>query len=336
MSKSPTATGTAAAPAVVDPPPTGSSTAVSSLVIGCVLVGASSSFIKLSETTATTAAFFRCALALIAFAPAVALEWRRRGLPPRRMVLLGLLAGFFLGCDYLMWTQSILDSGAAVATVLIGVQVVAFPILSRIFLGDAIARRFLLALPLMIIGLGLTGGLLTADEAAPHPTRGAILGVSAGICYAAYLMVHRPASHARPSLHVTPVACSTLAAAVVIGSVGAATGQIDVTLPARSWFWLAAVALCGQALSFVLIGYGLSRLTTGVAAALMLLQPVAAVVLGTLVLGERPAAAQYLGMLLTLTAVLIASLSPRRRRARAPHTGTPHTRAPRTGGHDRS
>lgn len=302
------------------------SAALISLVVGCVLVGASSSFIKLSQTSATTAAFFRCALALVAFLPAVALEWRRRGLPPRRMVLLGLLAGFFLGCDYLMWTQSILDSGAAVATVLIGVQVVAFPILSRIFLGDAIARRFLLALPLMLIGLGLTGGLLSADDAAPHPVRGAILGVSAGVCYAAYLMVHRPASHARPALHITPVACSTLAAALVIGSVGAVTGQIDVTLPARSWFWLAAVALCGQALSFVLIGYGLSRLTTGVAAALMLLQPLAAVVLGTLVLGERPAAAQYLGMLLTLTAVLIASITPRRRWGRARSAG----------GHDRS
>lgn len=288
-----------------------SSAAMPSLILGCLLVGASSSFIKLAGTSANTAALMRCALALILFLPAMMWEWRRHGPPPTPMVVLGSLAGVFLGCDYLMFTQSILDSGAAVATVLIGVQVVAFPVLSRIFLGELIARRLLIALPVMVVGLGLTGGLLSADEAAPHPIRGAILGILAGICYAAYLMVNRPASQIAPRLIVTPVGFSTAAAAVVIAAFGLVAGDLDLTLTPRAWFWLAAVAICGQALSFVLIGYGATRMASGRAAAVMLLQPLTAVVVGTAVLGERPTTVQFLGMGLTIAAVAIASFDPR-------------------------
>lgn len=138
--------------------------ALPALLAGCLLVGASSTFIKLSGATSDTAALLRCALALIVFVPASIWEWRRHGLPPLRMIMFGLAAGLFLGWDYTMWTQSILDSGASVATVLIGVQVVAFPLLTRVLVGERVQRRFLVALPVMIIGLVLTGRLAAADR----------------------------------------------------------------------------------------------------------------------------------------------------------------------------
>ncbi|WP_172836056.1 DMT family transporter [Microlunatus soli] len=285
--------------------------ALPTLLLGCLLVGASSTFIKLSGTTADTAAFFRCALALLVFAPIAVLEWRRYGRPHRRMVLFGLGSGVLLGADYLMWTQSILDAGAAVATVLIGIQVVVFPMLSRIFLGEQIQRRFLIALPVMIIGLGLTGGILDVDPNAPHPVRGAALGIAAGICYAGYLFAIRPASRPDRRMVVTPIAFGTASAAAVIGVVGGIGHGIDLHLDAHAWFWLIMVAICGQALSFVMIGYGSVRLAAGRAAAAMLLQPMAAIVLGTIVLDEHPAPSQYVGMAVTVAAVAMATIRGR-------------------------
>jgi drug/metabolite transporter (DMT)-like permease len=290
-----------------------SSGALPALVAGCMLVGASSTFIKLSGADADTAAFLRCALALIVFIPAFGWEWRKYGLPPARMIVFGLGSGLFLGCDYTMWTQSILDAGAGVATVLIGVQVVAFPLLARLVLGERVHRRFLIALPVMIFGLALTGGLAGADPHAAHPTRGAILGISAGLAYAGYLFVNRQGAAQQRSLIITPVGLGTASAAAVIGSVGLVRGDIDLQLSLHAWFWLAALAFGGQALSFVLIGYATLRLPSGRAAAVLLLQPTAAVVLGALVLGERPDITQYAGMLITLTAVATATLQPRRR-----------------------
>lgn len=287
--------------------------ALPTLLLGCLLVGASSTFIKLSGTSADTAAFFRCALALLVFVPISLLEWRRYGRPQPRMVLFGLASGVLLGADYLMWTQSILDAGAAVATVLIGIQVLVFPMLVRIFLGERIQRRFLVALPVMSIGLGLTGGILNVDPHAPHPVRGAVLGIAAGICYAGYLFAIRPASRPDRRMIVTPVGFGTASAAAVIGIVGGVGHGIDLRLDAHAWFWLIMVAVCGQALSFVMIGYGSVRLAAGRAAAAMLLQPLAAIVLGTLVLNEHPAPSQYVGMVVTVAAVAMATVSRRRR-----------------------
>lgn len=286
------------------------------LVLGCALVGASSTFIKLSGATADTAAFLRCSLALPVLVPLAVLEWRRLGRPPARMIGLGALAGVLLGLDYLMWTQSILDAGAAVATVLIGIQVVAFPLLARFFGGERLQRRFLVALPVMIVGLALTGGLLDADPGAPHPVRGTVLGIAAGICYAGFLYVIRPASNADRRMIVTPTSAATTAAAVVIGAAGTLSGDIDLALAPHAWWWLTAVALGGQALAFLLIGYSSVRLPAGRAAAVMLLQPVAAVVLGTLVLHEQPTATQYAGMLLTVAAIAVATVAVGRRELR--------------------
>lgn len=287
------------------------------LVLGCLLVGASSTFITLSGATADTAAFLRCALALLVLVPLALLERRRYGRPPRRMLRYGALAGALLGVDYLMWTQSVLDAGAGVATVLIGIQVVAFPLLARVLGGEHVPRRFLLALPVMVVGLALTGGLLDADPGAPHPVRGTVLGIAAGICYAGFLYALRPASTADGRRVVTPTATATAAAAVVIGAVGTLAGGIDLSLPPHAWGWLTAVALGGQVTAFLLIGYGSVRLPAGRAAALMLLQPVAAVVLGTLVLHERPTPTQYAGMLLTVAAIGLATVTVRRRGAQA-------------------
>ena len=306
-----------------DTAPSGEGTrALPVLVGGCLLVGASSTFIKLSGATAPTAAFVRCALAAVLLAPVALGEWRRYGLPHRRGLGLAAASGVLLAADYLMWTQSVLDTGAAVATVLIGVQVVVFPVLALLLLDMPIARRFWLTLPVMLLGLVLTSGLLGADPGAPAPLRGAVLGVLAGGCYAGYLLTNRQAAVLDPRQIVTPVAVGTTAAALVIAAVSGlasrtpAGGALTIDLgavDAGGWVWLVALAIGGQVLSFVAISYGSARLAPSRAGAVMLLQPVAAIALGTLALGERPDAAQVLGMALTVIGVGLATIGRRRR-----------------------
>ncbi|WP_052460759.1 DMT family transporter [Microbacterium gorillae] len=282
------------------------------LVAGCLLAGTSSTFIRLSGANAVTAAFLRCALALLAFAPFIVMEWRRYGPPKRRMVVLSLIAGVLLAADYLMYTQSVLDVGAGVATVLIGVQVVALPILTFLFVRERVARRFLIALPVMVAGLALTGGLgSAAGSDSGHQVRGAILGVLAGICYAGFLFFNRPAGAIDPRMLFLPTALATASSAVVLGAVGLGSRTFDFDIGVSGWFWLSLVAILGQALTFVLIAYGLVRLDAGRAAPIMLLQPISAVLVGALVLAERPSLLQLLGIVLTVGAVALATVGPR-------------------------
>ena len=87
-------------------------------------------------------------------------ELHRRGLIDSRSAWYGLAAGALLGIDYTMWTVSIFDVGAAIATVLVDVQVIAFPVLARLFSDTLIPRRFLMATPVMLLGIALAGQAL--------------------------------------------------------------------------------------------------------------------------------------------------------------------------------
>lgn len=278
------------------------------LVIGAALsLSVSATFVKLSGANAGTAAFLRCAIALLALLPLAAYERRRKGPFGRGACWGAAAAGLFLGIDYTMWMASILDVGAGISTVLINVQVVVFPLLCRLFDRSPISRRFAACVPLMLAGLALAGGVVNADAGAPHPIRGALLATAAGVAYSGYLYLNRR-SGVRGARHVVaPVAIATAAATGATGVVGAATGGITLALPASAWAWLAGLALLGQVLSWLLLGAATPRLAPGIAASLLLLQPVLAVGFGMLILGESPTAVQLAGCAAVVVAVALAT-----------------------------
>ncbi|GAB3675286.1 EamA family transporter [Saccharopolyspora tripterygii] len=69
-------------------------------------------------------------------------------------------------------------------------------------------------------------------------------------------------------------------------------------------------AVCGQVLGWLLVALCLAQIPSHVGAVLLLLTPVGALILGGVVLGERPGALQLLG-----SALLCASVVVTRRRA---------------------
>ncbi|GAA1780880.1 DMT family transporter [Streptomonospora arabica] len=270
-------------------------------VSGAAANSTSAAFAKLAGAGPGTTAFLRCALALVALLPLAAAEYRARGPRPARLVAADAAAGLLLGVDYVFWARSIDDVGASIATVLINVQVVVFPVLAWAFSGVRPSARFALAAPAMLAGVAFASG--AAGDAAPggSPVSGALCGVAAGVAYAGYLFLTRSAGGTGHS--AAPVFVSTLSAAVAAAALGGAWTGVDLVLPLASWGWLAALALLGQVLSWLLIGSALPRLAPGTGAALLVIQPVLAVALGTVFLGERPTATQLGGCALVLLAI---------------------------------
>ncbi len=106
---------------------------------------------------------------------------------------------------------------------------------------------------------------------------------------------------------------STLTAAVAAGILGALWSGIDlVSLDAMAWLWLSLLALTGQVLTWLLVGSALPRLSATTGAAVLVLPPVMAVLLGALVLGERATPVQLVGCALVVLAIWLSQ-----RRARA-------------------
>lgn len=280
------------------------------VVGGAACLSASAMFVKLAEVNAGTAAFLRCAIALVVLVPLGLWEKRRRG--PLEAPLWGMaaLAGVFLGADYVMWSASILDVGAAISTVLINVQVIAFPVLARLFNKTPLGRRFLVASPVMLAGVALAGGVLGHSDQVTAPVIGSVLGVAAGVAYAAYLYLNRFSGERSPQHTVLPVCIATATATITAGVLGEVATGITLSLPAASWGWLIALALLGQVAAWLLISTGAPRLAPNVSATLLLFQPVLAIGFGLAILGETPTGSQLLGCAVVILAVWFANKRP--------------------------
>ncbi|GCD37504.1 hypothetical protein OEIGOIKO_05302 [Streptomyces chrestomyceticus JCM 4735] len=267
---------------------------------GSLCISASAAFVELSGTSAGTAAFFRCAIALTVLVPLALAERRAAGRRAWRLRRLDLAAGLALGVDFVFWAAAVHSVGASVTTVIVNIQVVVYPLLARLFTRTPVPRRFVVVAPVMLLGIALASGAVGVPVQGSDPARGAVFGLIAGCGYAGYLFLMRLGGGQGHT--VSPVCTSTAAAATAAALLGGAWTGIDFSLDGRAWAWLTVLALVGQVLAWLMLTPALPKLPPDVGAALLLLQPVMAVGLGMAV-GERPTAGQFGGCALVVLMV---------------------------------
>lgn len=275
------------------------------VVAGAACISVSAMFIRLSGTSAGTAALFRCLLALPVLVPLTLVERARFGPRPWRGQLTAMAAGGLLGVDFVFWAHSIGDVGAGIASVLVNVQVVIVPLLAWLFLRERVSRSFAVTAPVMLCGVALAAGAVGGSGSGGLALQGAAFGLVAGTAYAGYLFGLR--SGGSPRYRLQPVCQATIGAAVSSAVLGSCWGGIDLTPGWPSVGWLLALALCSQVCGWLLISSGLPRLRSNVGAALLLMQPVLAMVSGVVVLHERPTAVQLAGCCVVVAAVWLVS-----------------------------
>ncbi|CCH31114.1 hypothetical protein BN6_38230 [Saccharothrix espanaensis DSM 44229] len=274
---------------------------------GSLCIALSSVFIKESGTTGSTSAFWRCLFSLPILVALVVWE-RRRGTAVRR-ILLPLLAGVGLGVDFVLWGDAISLVGAGIATVLLSVQVVIVPVVAYLVFRERPSTRFVCAVPVLLGGIVLAGGLAGTPAFGSDPVLGAVLAIGAGIGFAGYLVLMRHSSGPGSREHTLFLA--TVSAGVVAVALGVPTGKLDLAPGWPALGWLLALALVGQVVGWLLISSALPRMSSATGATLMMSQPVAAILLGIGLLGERPSALQLVGCLVVLAAVGFVSTSSR-------------------------
>ena len=114
-----------------------------------------------------------------------------------------------------------------------------------------------------------------------------------------------------PLFHATLVSA---AAALIYGAI---FGGLDLNPGWPSHGWLIALALTSQVVGWLLISWSLPRLPAAVTSIVLLLQPVGAMILASIVLDERPGATQLLGAVLILAGVVTATSGRARASQRA-------------------
>ncbi len=243
------------------------------------------------------------------------LEDRRYGRRPLRGRRLAVPAGLFFAADLVFWHYAIADVGAGLSTVLGNLQVVVVPFVAWLVLGERVQSRILLALPLVCSGIVLISGVLETGAYGENPLRGVLFGALTGITYAGFILVLRQGSSdlrrpAGPLFDTTVVA--TAAAAVA----GLAIGDVDLVPAWPAHGWLLLLALTSQVLGWLLIAVSLPRLPAALTSITLTIQPVCAVLLGVILLGEDPSALQLAGVGCILAGLVSVAL--RRRASRRP------------------
>jgi drug/metabolite transporter (DMT)-like permease len=277
-------------------------------LVGAACISSSAILVDLAHTEAGTTAFLRCALALPGLYALALFEQRRFGRPPARDRFAAALTGAFLGVDLVLWTHSIYDVGAGIATVLGNLQVVVVTVIDWVVMRERPRRQFLIALPVVLGGVVLLAGVVGHSRAGDHPLAGVLYGLATSFCYAIFILLLR--RNAKGLAHIaSPLADATAGAALAAAMLGLATRQLSFAMPLRAFGWLLLLALVSQTLGWLLITSSLPHLPATISSLLLLLQPASALVLAAIVLSQKPTLVQLAGVVLVCVGVLITARS---------------------------
>jgi drug/metabolite transporter (DMT)-like permease len=228
--------------------------------LGAASISASAVLIKLADTGPATAAFYRCLLALPLLIALAVLEQRKRG--PRQAAARrrAFVAGLFLAVDLVLWNHAIAEVGAGVATVLGNLQVLFVAFAAWALFRERPERRFLIFLPVVMVGVVLVSGMIGGDGGGTHPLAGMGFGLGTSVAYAVFLLILRRSSASTP--HVAgPLAEATAGAALGALLLGLVFGGLQLRIGWPSLGWLLLLALLSQTLGWLLITSSLPRLT---------------------------------------------------------------------------
>jgi drug/metabolite transporter (DMT)-like permease len=204
--------------------------------------------------------------------------------------------------------------------------VIIVPLFAWLLLGERPRRSLLIAAPVMLLGLVLVGGLVTGGGYGADPGLGVVFGVGVGVLYSGYILLLRQAAAAAGGTGGGAGGGGAgggggpVVEALFEATAGAAVGALALGLLLRDFRlgpawptlgWLVVLALTSGVLGWLLITVSLPQLPAWLVSALLLVQPAGSVLLGAVILRERPSLAQLGGVAAMLVGVMIAASGPR-------------------------
>jgi drug/metabolite transporter (DMT)-like permease len=226
-----------------------------------------------------------------------------------------VLAGFCFVVDLWMWHTALHHTSAANATLLVTLAPIWVAIVSVIWMGAKLRKRFWAGMLFALAGslvLGLAKGARWGTGL------GELLGALASFAYAAFTLT---LAQARRSLSAQEALLWVVGTcALGFGLLGWWQGEAFVGFPARAWWALLGLGLVAQVAAWWLITWGMGHVPTNVSAMGLMIQPVATVILGWLLLAEALKPLQSVGTFLVLVGVAICAFTPPHRSVSSPAT----------------
>ena len=225
-----------------------------------------------------------------------------RGLLLVELILLGAIA--YVGESLAYFTALTMASPGLVA-LLLYIYPALVTTLSAIFL-----KEHLTTIKIVALFLALSGTALTIQITSGGSIVGILLGIAAAVDYAIYILLgSRIVKRSGPIGSTAIIIASTAGVYAIIAPIHGLSFPVDV----QGWVAILAIALVSTVLAFVTFFAGLKRIGPTSASTLSTFEPIVAVALAAVVLGETITPVQALGGALIITAVVILSRNELRR-----------------------
>ena len=221
-----------------------------------------------------------------------------RSLHWRRLPFLALQS--MLGMLGMSWFYfaAVTHAGSAVAVALLYTAPVWSLILARVILGEGIrpAQALLTVLAAAGVALTMAGGI----KAQPV---GLLFGLLSGLCYALYGVLGKRAMQGNPPMLVLFTSIAFSALVLLATALPYDAAALLWQAPNKSvWLYALALVLTGTLLPYFLFIKGLEKMPAAQASVFTIIEPLTAVLLATLWLGEHIGVLQALGIALIVAA----------------------------------
>ncbi len=250
-----------------------------------------------------TAAFFRAALGAVLILGWLTLRRQHLRQPGWRDVRFFAVFGVIgIGAFYLVYAGAVDLIGMGIAAVLMYTAPLWVSVISVLFLRESWSRRKGLALMLVIGGVSLVAGLYR-PAAITLNLPGILMGLGAGLTYGLYVLFSKVGMRRYEPLPLLGYAL-VFGALVLLPLQSGTTIRAALTDPPLL-VWLLGIALVPTLLAGLSFNWGLRYLPASNASIVATLEPVIALALGRLFLGEVVELPQVVGAGLIVAAVIV-------------------------------
>jgi drug/metabolite transporter (DMT)-like permease len=277
---------------------------------GCIVFGLGSLIVKFVSIGSYAIALWRVFIGGIVFL-LLSRHFGHKLPTSSRVKRFCILSGVFLGFDLAFWHESIHAVGPGISTLLNSMQIFFLTAIAWFFFNERQSKLQLFSMLLSVIGI-----ILIAHPELRHNTHGGygiFIGLISGAALAASMACIRQAHLAEP------VSLFPLMLLVSTGAIGALI--VPSILIDSSHFWptnmtdallIFTYSIVMQCFAWGLIAYAVPLLSLTLTGLLLLSEPVAAILIDYFFLNKPINTIQWTGTALTLLAIYLGSLKPRR------------------------
>jgi len=240
--------------------------------------------------------FFRTSLGFLTlFILLFATKGERHAAEYPKELLFSFLAGLCTGISWILLFEGYDRIGVGISTLLFDTAPIIVMILSPLLFNEKLTSIKLLGFAAVVLGVVFLNGRIVSEGG---DVLGVVLGLLSAVAYATLIILSKKAVHLGG---MEKTAVQLLGAFIAVAVfMGLFRGGYHMEISSGSWIWIVVIGVINTGLACYMYFSSISYLPAQTVSVLSYIEPLAAVLLGVVVLGEQLSFLQWVGAALII------------------------------------